>query len=131
MGLHEIDSDSLPYDPARLAPKPDMGADAYFDLDIRVGRVLEVEDFPTARKPAWKMRVDFGPVRGVMATSAQIRNYTAEELVGRMVVGVLNLGPRRIAGFRSEFLVLGALDPDGTVRLLEVPPGVEPGAPVA
>ncbi|HEC09282.1 MAG TPA: tRNA-binding protein, partial [Acidimicrobiales bacterium] len=50
---------------------------------------------------------------------------------GRMVVGVLNLGPRRIAGFRSEFLVLGALDPDGTVRLLEVPPGVQPGAPVA
>ncbi len=131
MGLHDIDSESLPYDPSRLEAKPDLGADAYFALDIRAGRVLEVEEFPEARKPAWKMRVDFGPVRGVMATSAQIRNYEAEELVGRMVVGVLNLGPRRIADFRSEFLVLGALDPDGTVRLLEVPPGVRPGAPIA
>lgn len=120
-----------PYDPAGLERKADVGAGAFFDLDLRAGRVLDVEDFPAARKPAWKLSVDFGPVIGTLRTSAQIRNYTAEQLVGRMVVGAVNLGRKRIAGFVSEFLVLGALDPDGTVRLLEVPQGVQPGAPIA
>lgn len=120
-----------PYDPAVLERKPDVAAGAFFDLDLRAGRVLDVEDFPQARKPAWKLSVDFGPVIGTLRTSAQIRNYTAEELVDRMVVGAVNLGRKRIAGFVSEFLVLGALDPDGTVRLLQVPSGVSPGAPIA
>ena len=75
--------------------------------------------------------MDFGPVLGELRTSAQIRNYTHDQLVGRLVVGAVNLGRKRIAGFASEFLVLGALDPDGTVRLLEVPPDVQPGAPIA
>jgi tRNA-binding protein len=120
-----------PFDPEHLQRKDDIGAQAFFALDMRAGRVLEVEDFPEARKPAWKLTVDFGPVIGSLRTSAQVRNYTREDLLGRMVVGAVNLGRKRIAGFASEFLVLGALDPDGTVRLLEVPPGVSPGAPIA
>ncbi len=109
--------------------KPDIGA-AFFDVDMRVGRILAVQEFPEARHPAWKLTVDFGLEVGQLQTSAQITNYTREELVGRLVVGAINLGPKRIAGFRSEFLVLGGLDPDGTVHLLSVD-GVEPGAPVA
>lgn len=120
-----------PYDPTALLPKPDVGADGFFAVDMRAGRIIDVEDFPQARKPAWKLTVDFGPLIGELRTSAQIRNYGRDELVGRMVIGAVNLGPKRIAGFVSQFLVLGALDPDGTVRLLELPAGVSPGAPVA
>jgi tRNA-binding protein len=109
--------------------KPDIGA-AFFDVDLRVGRILSVEDFPEARLPAWKLTVDFGAAVGQLRTSAQITNYSEQELVGRLVVGAINLGAKRIAGFRSEFLVLGGLEPDGTVHLLGVD-GVEPGAPVA
>lgn len=112
------------------ARKPDIGADAFFALDLRVGRVVTVEPFPEARRPAWKLRVDFGPEVGELQTSAQVTNYSEAELVGRLVVGAINLGPKRIAGFRSEFLVLGGLEPDGTVHLLAVD-GVEPGATVA
>ena len=131
MAQHEIDPDRLPYAPENLHRKPDFGADGFFAVDMRAGRVLAVEPFPEARKPAWKLTVDFGPVVGTLRTSAQVTNYTAEELTGRLVVGALNLGRKRIAGFTSEFLVLGSLDPDGTVRLLGLEPGVEPGAPVA
>jgi tRNA-binding protein len=77
------------------------------------------------------MEVDFGPVVGVLVTSAQVTNYTQEELLGRCVVGVINLGAKRVAGFKSQFLVLGALEADGTVRLLEVPPEMGPRAPIA
>jgi tRNA-binding protein len=112
------------------ARKDDVGADAFLSLDIRVGRVTEVEAFPEARKLAWKLTVDFGPDVGVLRTSAQITNYGADELVGRLVVGAVNLGKKRIAGFTSEFLVLGSIDPDGTVRLLGVEDGVEPGTPI-
>jgi tRNA-binding protein len=128
---HEIDRDRLPYGPDRLDRKPDVGADGFFAVDMRTGRVTGVEPFPEARKPAWKLTVDFGPVVGTLRTSAQITNYTADELLGRLVVGAINLGRKRIAGFTSEFLVLGALDPDGTVRLLELPDGVDVGAPIA
>lgn len=109
--------------------KPDIGA-AFFDVDLRVGRVVAVESFPAAREPAWKLTVDFGPDVGHLRTSAQITNYSEEELIGRLVVGAINLGPKRIAGFRSEFLVLGGLEATGTVHLLSVE-GVEPGATVA
>lgn len=109
--------------------KPNIGA-AFFEIDLRVGRILSVEDFPEARLPAWKLTVDFGADVGQLRTSAQITNYSPQELVGRLVVGAINLGAKRIAGFRSEFLVLGGLEPDGTVHLLGVD-GVEPGAPVA
>ena len=131
MAQHEIDPDALPYAPEGLEPKPEIGAEGFFAVDLRSGVVTDVEDFPEARKPAWKLTVDFGPVIGTRRTSAQITNYTVDELVGRTVVGALNLGTKRIAGFTSEFLVLGALDPDGTVQLLELPDGVAPGAPIA
>ncbi|MBW3621252.1 MAG: tRNA-binding protein [Actinobacteria bacterium] len=98
---------------------------------MRVGRVTEVEDFPEARKPAWKLTVDFGPVLGSLRTSAQITNYDRDELVGRLVVGAVNLGRKRIAGFESHFLVLGALEADGTVRLLAVDDDVPVGSVVA
>jgi tRNA-binding protein len=110
--------------------KPDVGADAFSALDLRVGRVVAADPFPEARRPAWKLTVDFGPAVGSLRTSAQVTNYGAGELVGRLVVGAINLGRKRIAGFESEFLVLGGLEDDGTVHLLGVD-GVEPGAVVA
>jgi tRNA-binding protein len=128
---HTIDPEGLPYAPEGLPRKDEIGADGFFALDLRVGRVEDVEPFPEARKPAWKLTVDFGPVVGSLRTSAQITNYTADDLRGRLVVGALNLGTKRIAGFTSEFLVLGSLDPDGTVRLLQLEDDVQPGAPVA
>ena len=127
----EINSEDLPYAPESLEHKPNVGADLYFSLDIRTGRVVDVSDFPEARKPAWKIRVDFGPVVGELQSSAQITNYSRDELMGRPVVGVVNVGTKRIASFTSEFLILGALEPDGTVRLLQLEDGVEPGAPIA
>ena len=131
MAQHEIDPAALPYAPEKLDRKAEVGADGFFALDLRTGRVTDVEPFPEARKPAWKLTVDFGPVVGTLRTSAQVTNYSAEELRGRVVVGAINLGRKRIAGFTSEVLVLGALDPDGTVRLLELPDGVDVGAPIA
>ena len=128
---HVIDPDGLPYAPEQLSRKDDVGAEGFFALDLRAGRVVGVEPFPEARKPAWKLTVDFGPVIGELRTSAQITNYAADDLQGRLVVGAVNLGTKRIAGFTSEFLVLGSLDPDGTVRLLQLEAGVMPGAPVA
>ena len=116
---------------AGLARKDDVTADAFFALDLRVGRILDVEAFPEARKPAWKLTVDFGPAVGTLRTSAQITNYGPDELQDRLVVGAVNLGTKRIAGFTSEFLVLGSIDPDGTVRLLRPEDGVQPGDPVA
>ena len=128
---HTIDPAGRPYAPASLPRKDDVGADAFFALDLRVGRVVDVQPFPEARKPAWKVTADFGPVVGELRTSAQITSYGVDDLLGRLVVGALNLGPKRIAGFTSEFLILGSLDPDGTVRLLQLEDGVAPGAPVA
>lgn len=122
--------DELPYSPGTLPRKDDIGAQAFFEVDMRVGRVIEALPFPEARDPALKLKVDFGPVVGVLATSAQVTNYDPSELEGRLIVGALNLGRKKIAGFTSEFLILGAYDPDGTVRLLKVEPDVEPGAPI-
>jgi tRNA-binding protein len=87
-------------------------------VDMRVGRVVSVEEFPQARVPAWKLAIDFGPEIGIKRSSAQITHYPREELEGRLVVGVVNLTPRRIAGFSSEVLVLGALDDVQGVVLL-------------
>lgn len=131
MGQHEIDANRLPYALGKLPRKPDVGADAYFALDIRAGRVVRAEPFPQARKPSLRLTVDFGPLVGQLQTSAQIANYAPGELIDRMVVGAINLGTKKIAGLASEFLVLGALDPDGTVRLLQLEDGVQPGAPIA
>ena len=131
MAQHSIDGASLPYAPDKHPRKDPVGVDAFFALDLRVGRVVDVQPFPEARKPAWKLRVDFGPSVGILETSAQITNYASQDLRGRLVVGAINLGEKRIAGFTSQFLVLGALDPDGTVRLLGVEDGVAPGSVVA
>ena len=105
---------------------PDFAA-----LDLRVGIVREVRAFPEARTPAWQLRVDFGPELGELWTSAQVTNYAEDELLGRRVVGAVNLGTRRIAGFESQFLLLGAVQADGTVILLDVADGAAPGSPIA
>jgi tRNA-binding protein len=88
-------------------------------VDMRVGRVLTAEPFPEARKPAYKLRIDFGPL-GVRRASAQLTvHYQPEELRGKLVIAVLNFPPRQIGPVRSEVLVLGVPDPDGAVVLLE------------
>ncbi len=129
---HEIDPDGLPYDPPRLERKEYIGFGEFLALDLRTGIVMMAEEFPEMRKPSYKITVDFGPVVGRLQSSAQITNYSRADLVGRMVVGAINLGEKTLpGGFVSQFLVLGALDPDGTVRLLEMPDGVLPGSMVA
>lgn len=130
-GQHQINAQDLPYAPAKHPRKEPVGAEGFFALDLRVGRVTAVDDFPEARKPAWKLTVDFGPSVGSLRTSAQITDYRPEDLIGRLVVGAINLGDKRIGGFTSEFLILGALEPDGTVRLLAVDDDVAPGSVVA
>ena len=118
-------------EPRRPLRKKDIAPATFFDVDLRVGRVVSVDDFPEARKAAWKLTVDFGPTVGTLQTSAQIKTYSKEQLVDRLVVGAINLGPKRIAGFTSEFLVLGGINRQGVVRLLNVDEGAEPGDPVA
>ncbi|MEU6602768.1 tRNA-binding protein [Streptomyces flaveolus] len=108
-------------------PKPQSDPEHFFSTDIRVGRVVSVEPFPEARRPAYKLRVDFGPLVGELSTSAQVTNYPADELKDRLVVGVVNLGRKRIAGFASEFLLLGSYGKDGKVLLLSPDPGADPG----
>ena len=131
MSEHIIDS-SEPYHPEKLDKKEYIGAAAYFEMDLRTGIILEVEEFLEMRKPSYKIHVDFGPVIGKLWSSAQITNYSRAQLIGRTVVGAVNLGDKTLpTGFVSQFLVLGSLDPDGTVRLLELPKGVLPGSMVA
>jgi tRNA-binding protein len=100
-------------------------------VDMRVGRVVGVEDFPEARVPAWKLEIDFGPEIGRRRSSAQIAHYAREELEGRLVVGVVNFPPKRIGPFLSEVLVLGALDDAKGVVLLRPDDDVAPGDRIA
>jgi tRNA-binding protein len=100
-------------------------------VDMRVGRVASVEEFPEARVPAWKLEIDFGPEIGRKRSSAQITHYPREELEGRLVVAVVNFPPKRIGPFLSEVLVLGALDDAKGVILLRPDQEVEPGDRIA
>ena len=101
-------------------------------VDMRVGVIVEAEPFPEARKPSYRLRIDFGRELGERRSSAQlVRTYPdPAALVGRQVVAVLNFAPRRIAGFDSEVLVLGAMGPDGDVHLLAPDPPAHPGLPI-
>jgi tRNA-binding protein len=101
--------------------------DDFARVDMRVGRIVEVEDFPEARRPAWRLRIDFGPELGEKRSSAQITNYAREQLEGRLVVAVVNFPPRQIGPVRSEVLVLGAVADGHPVLLLEPDAGSEPG----
>ena len=99
-------------------------------LDVRVGRVVAVEDFPQARKPAWKLRIDFGPL-GVKSSSAQLTlHYGKDDLVGKLVLGVVNFPPRQIANYFSEVLTLGIEVAPGDIVLIHPDRDVPLGSPL-
>ena len=107
---------------------PQIAFDDFLKVDVRVGRVVKAEPFPEARKPAFRLTIDFGPEIGVKKSSAQItRNHRLEDLPGRLVLAVVNFPPRQIGPMLSEVLTLGVPDADGEVMLIgpdrEVPLG--------
>lgn len=109
-------------------PIPEISFNDFLKLDIRVGTIVAAEAFPEARKPAYKLRVDFGNEIGIKRSSAQItEHYTTDDLVGRQVAAVINFPPRQIGPVRSEVLVLGFHDTDGKVCLVGVDPAVPNG----
>ena len=104
--------------------------DDFKKIEMRVGRIVAVDDFPEARNPSWKLTIDFGPL-GTRRSSAAVRPwYTKDQLVGRLVVCVTNFPPRRIATFDSQVLTLGAVQADGRVVLLEPDAESELGSPI-
>ena len=132
MGQHEIAPEKQPYHPTKLDRKEYIGIGEFFSVDMRTGVIDEVQEFPEMRKPSYKIRADFGPIVGKLWSSAQITTYSRAQLIGRTVVAAINLGEKTLpTGFISQFLVLGSLDPDGSVRLLELPDGTLPGSTVA
>ena len=105
--------------------------DDFVKIDIRVGRVVAADEFPEARKPAYKLRIDFGPGMGVKNSSAQItKYYDAGDLVGKLVLGVVNFPPRQIATFFSEVLTLGVILGDGDICLVHPDRDVPLGSPI-
>jgi tRNA-binding protein len=112
-------------------PAAPIDFDHFSAVDMRVGRVLSVEEFPEARVPAWKLSIDFGEELGVKRSSARITNYSREELEGTLVVAVVNFPPRQIGPVRSEVLVLGALDAEQGVILLRPDRGAQIGSRIA
>ncbi len=105
--------------PDQQTTSAEISFDDFQRVDIRVGRVLSAEPLAGARKPAYKLRIDFGAALGIKQSSAQVTvHYRPEQLVGRLVLAVVNFPPRRIAGFKSEVLTLGVPDPDGAVILI-------------
>jgi tRNA-binding protein len=119
-------------DPRPFLPPGSATIEDFLRLDLRVGRVLEATPFPEARKPAWQLTIDFGH-GGIKRSSAQLTLSYPDPtvLVGRLVVAVVNFPPRRVAGFESEGLVLGARPGDGCIPLLSVDEGAAPGDPIA
>ena len=105
--------------------------DDFQKLELRVGRIVEVEAFPEARKSAYKLTIDFGPL-GIKRSSAQITDhYSLDDLRGRLIIGVTNFPPRRIGPFVSEVLVLGASDAEDRIVLLDVEREVPLGSPIS
>lgn len=105
--------------------------DDFMALDMRIGTILQAEPFPEARKPAIRLQIDLGEL-GIKSSSAQItQRYTPEQLIGRQVVAIVNFPPRRIAGFKSEVLVLGAVPGEGDVVLLQPDQPLANGTPIA
>jgi tRNA-binding protein len=105
--------------------------DDFMKVDIRVGRIVQAEEFPQARKPAYKLRIDFGPDVGVKNSSAQItKYYSPGDLVGKLVLGVVNFPPRQIATFFSEVLTLGVILGDGDICLIHPDREVPLGSPI-
>lgn len=112
-------------------PAATITVEDFANVDVRLGRVLAAEPLAGARKPAYKLRIDFGPEIGIKGSSAQLtERYTPDDLVGRLVLGVVNLPPRRVAGFNSEALTLGIGDRDGGVILLSVDPAYAATVPL-
>ena len=106
-----------------------IGFDDFLKVDIRAGTVVAVDEFPEARKPAWKLTIDFGDEVGVKKSSAQITDhYGKDDLLGRQVMAVVNFPPRQIGPFMSEVLTLGAMDSAGKVVLLGLDLAVENGS---
>ena len=105
---------------ALMPETPPITFDDFLKVDVRVGRIVEVQPFPAARKPAYQLEVDFGGEIGRRRSSAQLtQRYTADELLGRQVLAVVNFPPRQIATFMSEVLVLGVPDAQGNVVLVQ------------
>jgi tRNA-binding protein len=104
--------------------------DDFERLQLTVGVIIEVDDFPEARNPAYRLTIDFGPDLGTRRSSAQATHYPKDELLGRQVVCVLGFEPKRVAGFQSEVLVLGAYSEEHGVVLLQPDRDVEPGSGV-
>ena len=102
---------------------PEVAFDDFLKVVIRVGRIVEVEDFPEARRPAWKLRVDFGPDIGVRRSSAQITDYPRGDLLGWLVLGVVNFPPRQVGPVRWGVLALGTSSAEGVL-----PASPEPSA---
>ena len=111
--------------------RPEIGWAEFEAVEMRVARVVAVEEFPEARVPAWKLELDFGPELGRRRSSAQISSYSREQLEGTLVVGVVNFPPKRIGPFVSEVLVLGALDERLGVVLLRPDREAAPGDLIA
>jgi tRNA-binding protein len=118
----------LVHDPATPVA-PQIGFDQFLAVDIRIGTVIAVDPFPEARKPAFKLTIDFGPAIGTRRSSAQLtQNYEAASLIGRQVAGVVNFPPRQIGKFMSEVLTLGFPDEAGNVTLFSPDKAVPNGA---
>jgi tRNA-binding protein len=109
----------------------DISWDDFAKVDIRVGRIVQVDDFPKARKPAYRLRIDFGEL-GIKTSSAQITKYYAgSDLLGRLVLAVVNFPPRQIGNFASEVLTLGVVLGEGDVVLVHPERAVPPGSRIA